>query len=72
MQYLTTIINVVCAVCIFFGVMIIFSGAIEMTEARKQGRPSTDSEWWKIAQGALWVALGASSFILQLVQAITF
>lgn len=72
MEYLTTIINAAGAVCIAVGVMMLFGGINEMTEARQQGRPSNNGEWWKLAQGALWVALGASTFLLQVFQAIKF
>lgn len=72
MSYLTTIINAACAVFLAVGVMIIFSGVNTMTENRQRGRAENDAEWWKIAQGALWIALGASGFLLQLFQGITF
>lgn len=71
MEWLTSLINALGAVMIGFGVFKVFSGANTLMQNRQHGQQmNDDSEWWKILQGGLWVAFGASSIVLNVVNSI--
>lgn len=72
----TTILQIVGAAAILYGVLQIFSGVTELTEARKNHRGGGDNGeyWWTIVQGIVWAAFGTGcwTFLQPLVSAISF
>lgn len=70
MEQIHTLVNLACAGFIAFGGLTVFQGISEIAKNRRQGGRTTSEEWWTIVEGAIWIALGGSGFLWQMISQI--
>lgn len=72
MDVLLSVTRLISAALVVAGGFIGFNALWKMFENRSKNTPGDDSEWWKLLEGVMLAAVGASDIITTAIQSLHF